>query len=513
MAKFLDLSVNGIALGAVSGGTNQTQALLSSTSSNVLQLSGANTSTLCRITGVDQPTTDSDAANRLYVQSYVQGQIRGLQMKPSVQLASKTPIALTNAGPRYSCHWPGPYTQTNSSIDLWEFPDDTGHLVSLNNNYLYTGGAMSMSIGFIWTPTAARSGTQAGVKMQWIFNGAGSYGSGDEGGITMNCGDPIALIYNSFTNTGGALGDVNPPTSWDDMRVAWSSVTPGTQFCFLWTYQRYTTGANAPGVMSVTWGALANGVVTPLPDYRNGVSAQSKAGVLPGGFGNASATGNPTNWNLKAMRLLFADWPFTCAQVFMAPTILTLQDAFVTAWVPPAPGWLVSGIDGVVPTTNSRVLLTAQTNAIENGVWQVNNSSTALVRPADYLGGMSAAASFVFVDGSGIANNDQGYLCTSLPGQDVIDINSTTWVQYTSSGGHIGSLVMGADSITTGSGTLSFVNNNLTTAGTVTSAGSAHGSLSLQAGNIYDSSGQIRSGDAKAKEEYERIVLLMRCKY
>ena len=94
MAKFLDLSVNGIALGAVSGGTNTTQALLSTTGSNVLQLSGANTSTLCRLSGVDQPAADTDAANKLYVQSYVLGQIRGLQLKQSVQLASKTPVAL-----------------------------------------------------------------------------------------------------------------------------------------------------------------------------------------------------------------------------------------------------------------------------------------------------------------------------------------------------------------------------------------------------------------------------------
>ena len=232
MAKFLDLSVNGIALGAVSGGTNQTQALLSTAGSNVLQLSGTNTSTLCRLSGVDQPTTDSDAANRLYVQSYVQGQIRGLQMKPSVQLASKTPVALTNAGPRYSCHWPGPYTQTSTTLDFWgRVPC---HLVSLGNNYL-SQGAMAMSLGFIWTPTATRSGTQSGAKLQWIFNGGGMWGGGDEGGILMNCGDPNALIYNSFTNTGGALSDYNPPTSYDDLRVAWSSVTPGTQFCFLWS--------------------------------------------------------------------------------------------------------------------------------------------------------------------------------------------------------------------------------------------------------------------------------------
>jgi hypothetical protein len=50
---------------------------------------------------------------------------------------------------------------------------------------------------------------------------------------------------------------------------------------------------------------------------------------------------------------------------------------------------------------------------------------------------------------------------------------------------------MGTDSITTASGTLSLLNNNLTTTGTVTSTASVNGTLSVQAGNIYDSSGQI----------------------
>ena len=50
---------------------------------------------------------------------------------------------------------------------------------------------------------------------------------------------------------------------------------------------------------------------------------------------------------------------------------------------------------------------------------------------------------------------------------------------------------MGTDSITTASGTLSLLNNNLTTTGTVASTASTCGTLSVQAGNIYDSSGQI----------------------
>ena len=54
MAKFLDLSTSGIALGTVVAGSNHTQALLSSPGSSVLQLSGTDSSTLCRVTGAIQ---------------------------------------------------------------------------------------------------------------------------------------------------------------------------------------------------------------------------------------------------------------------------------------------------------------------------------------------------------------------------------------------------------------------------------------------------------------------------
>ena len=69
--------------------------------------------------------------------------------------------------------------------------------------------------------------------MFWTFAGSQGYGSGDEGGIGLNCGDPNQLIFNSFTATGGALSAYNPPTTYDDMRLNWSSVTPGVQYCFL----------------------------------------------------------------------------------------------------------------------------------------------------------------------------------------------------------------------------------------------------------------------------------------
>ena len=116
MAKFLDLSVNGVALGAVSGGTNATQALLSTTASNVLQLSGANTSTLRRLSGVDQPQSDTNATNRLYLESYVLGQIHGLQMKLSVQLCSTIPARISAANYSWSAVKPVLTVSTQNTL-------------------------------------------------------------------------------------------------------------------------------------------------------------------------------------------------------------------------------------------------------------------------------------------------------------------------------------------------------------------------------------------------------------
>ena len=59
---------------------------------------------------------------------------------------------------------------------------------------------------------------------------------------------------------------------------------------------------------------------------------------------------------------------------------------------------------------------------------------------SDYAVGMNAGANFVMVDGPGTANDDQGWLCTTLPGSDVIGTHATTWTIFTSANGKIGDL-------------------------------------------------------------------------
>ena len=466
MAKFLDLSVNGIAL---SSGTNQTQAFLSTPSSNVLQVSGTNTSTLCRLTGVDQPTTDSDATNRLYVQSYVLGQIRGLQMKQSVKLCSTTPVSLTSSTTSYN--WAGPYTQPAvlpGNIVTRQFFPAAGGLAegaaqTLNPALFQSTG--KLSIAFKWRYNTLVASNPFSVNLGF---------SGSERQLFfMACPNGTNLSFEA-RRSGGTTAAFNS-----------TLLPPDTDIYFWWCWDIATHTSR--------WDiALLQGGV--LVSVEPSTGAVSHPWVYTTGYGvgpDYLPSGAPSTWTLSSFNTQAWGVPQTFLDLKVQnKTYATIQDAFFGP--PDPPGWATSGLDGGhIPTALDRILLTAQTSAIQNGIWQVDATGNSLIRPLDYATGASAAANFVFVDGPGTAHNDQGFLCTALPGQDVVDTNMVTWMQYTSSGGSVGSLTMGTDSITAASGTLSFVNNNLTTTGTLTSTASTHGTLALQAGNIFDSSGQI----------------------
>jgi hypothetical protein len=88
-------------------------------------------------------------------------------------------------------------------------------------------------------------------------------------------------------------------------------------------------------------------------------------------------------------------------------------------------------IDGVSVTAGQRVLLTGQTNAVQNGIWVVN--SGAWTRPPDFGAGAHAAAAYVFVE-EGTLNADNGYLCITDPPNDVVDTNSIAFVQFSGAG-------------------------------------------------------------------------------
>jgi hypothetical protein len=207
----------------------------------------------------------------------------------------------------------------------------------------------------------------------------------------------------------------------------------------------------------------------------------------------------------------YSGGPATFTNITLANKIMTLQEVFG-----PAPaGWTTTGIDGVVPSANDRVLLAGQTNAVQNGIWQVSSDGTSLQRPADFAAGSNAQSAYVFVNGSGQTNDNKGFLETSN-GASLVDTDAQTWQVYTAAGG-LGGLSVNGSTISASSN-ITFANNivapelitgtttllpaqiadstgTLTFSGTNIVAPSVNtGTLTASAGSLTDSSGSISMG-------------------
>lgn len=82
-------------------------------------------------------------------------------------------------------------------------------------------------------------------------------------------------------------------------------------------------------------------------------------------------------------------------------------------------------VDGVTGWSNDDIiLLTNQTDPIENGLHKVNSSNWS--RPDNFAAGSSAAGATVWID-SGTSYGNQRWVCTSNAGSDVVDTNSLAW--------------------------------------------------------------------------------------
>jgi hypothetical protein len=199
--------------------------------------------------------------------------------------------------------------------------------------------------------------------------------------------------------------------------------------------------------------------------------------------------------------------PAVFSDVLLANKIMTLQEVFG----PAAAGWTTTGIDGVIPSANDRVLLAGQTNAVQNGLWQVSTDGTSLQRPSDFAAGSHAESAYVFVNGSGASNDNKGFLCTNNS-ETIVDTDAQAWQVYTAAGG-LGGLSVNGSTISTSSSSVSFANPvtlgslSLTPAHIVDSSGTVTftdtnivapsvqaGSLSTSAGSLTDSSGLIVMG-------------------
>ena len=107
------------------------------------------------------------------------------------------------------------------------------------------------------------------------------------------------------------------------------------------------------------------------------------------------------------------------------PALLVAVDPVATlSGLPPS-------IDGVNAGVDDRLLLTAQADARDNGLWVVK--AGAWERPSDFVDGTFAAANFLFVQ-KGNQYADTGWLCTNDSGTDVVGTDDLAWTVFTSTG-------------------------------------------------------------------------------
>lgn len=85
-------------------------------------------------------------------------------------------------------------------------------------------------------------------------------------------------------------------------------------------------------------------------------------------------------------------------------------------------------IDGYAVQNNDRVLLTAQGNAVENGIWIAHAIGTAWERPADFQAGDHAAGRSVLTK-AGTYWRDLEMTCTTNPPNDVIGTDALAFAQ------------------------------------------------------------------------------------
>lgn len=93
---------------------------------------------------------------------------------------------------------------------------------------------------------------------------------------------------------------------------------------------------------------------------------------------------------------------------------------------------LPSSVDGVTTwSAGDRILLNAQTNQTENGIWEVQTG--AWTRPNDFATGMHVAGAFTFIE-QGTNNAESGWVCVSDKGSDVVDTDTISFTQFSGAG-------------------------------------------------------------------------------
>jgi hypothetical protein len=156
-----------------------------------------------------------------------------------------------------------------------------------------------------------------------------------------------------------------------------------------------------------------NNVYTALSTTTNKTVV---TGTLRGNFSNNLATQN----RLSDL-FIYGYSPLVIGPAGISNANVTIDALLSTVNVLPI------SVDGIFPSVNQRILLTGQTDQIQNGVWRVPAYGTTLVRPIDFATNTNVGSNIIIVNGNGLTNNSTAFYCTSVSGLDIVDIHPLTW--------------------------------------------------------------------------------------
>ena len=435
MTGYVDLSQAGVALGQ-----NSTRyAALSSNAQNTISVYGNTGSDPCRITGLANPTQSSDACNLQYLQTYVMGQIQGMAVKEDCLMASTTQqsLSMVTTGP-FTNLWSGPYAtninlagSTSSNGMAWPaVPLGSAYTVAIRvSNLSAIGGNTTMFTLGGQDVRFANSGTNFNLELQ--TNAVGM--------------QPAQLVVCNYKKV--------------DLNLALP-------------YYFYLSVNTVGGTTAFTL-ALFNDDRTPVTNTGTGMASPSYTGysIVAGGY----------LYMYPPTSTAFSNVMLNSSEVV---PLVPLYDAT-------QPTYASAVIDGITLTSGMRVLLTGQTDAIQNGIYVVGTSS--LARSSDLAVGALASGTFCFVTG-GTVNGHKGFVCNALPGAETVGSHALQWTVFTSEDGKVGTTTIVGGVITDASGAISLVNNSLTTSGQITAGSQNVGTLRLASGTVYDTSGALSLG-------------------
>ena len=447
MTGYVDISQAGVALGQ-----NSTKYVsLSSSASGALTLQGATSSDTVRLSGLAAPTQSSDAVTKAHMETYIASAVGGMSVKEDCYIAStsQTALQLQNG----TVKWDNLTINTDTKI-LKTTATSTGAA------YPSTPFAGSFSF-FCKVPNLA------GIPLT-NDSGATLAVLGANGGHTVNlwCRSSVPNWLLSVDSDGGTV------------RRYWNTADIDTSKSYYIAMSTSMSGSTATIDLNLYDATTLAVVPSTSGDARfpkTGPYTVSNWSVSGDAFNISTGNGSGGNWQLAYETVaLFKD------------SALSLSAALALASAP-----ATAVIDGVTLTSGMRVLLTGQTDAIQNGIYVVGSS--ALARTSDLAVGALASGAFCFVTG-GSSNGHKGFVCNALPGAETVGTHTLQWTVFTSEDGKIGTTTIAGGVITDASGAISLVNNSLTTSGQIT-AGSQHvGTLRLASGTVYDTSGALSLG-------------------